>query len=210
MQCRVEHARSSQKSKTQTGPCCPRNVPPVWSAPVCKVFAATSAKSSPFPWMASQERCADSFLTHTGSPPAAIANISPLPLPLLLRRAGHPVRCVTGFASDETNSRGITFRALHFHAWIEVINNQGEWQQFDPSPESLMQKILAGGPPSYAESASRGTARFEGSCDDVPFAASASAETSHPDAVGDPPWWLSDRGRVPPPQSVLTWRIQGA
>ncbi|MHA3774926.1 transglutaminase-like domain-containing protein [Verrucomicrobiota bacterium sgz303538] len=64
---------------------------------------------------------------------------------LLLRRAGHPARCVNGFASDEIDSRGVTFRELHLHAWIEVINSQGEWQRFDPSPDSRMARILAGG-----------------------------------------------------------------
>jgi Transglutaminase-like superfamily len=63
---------------------------------------------------------------------------------LLLRRAGHPARCVGGFASNEIDPRGITFRVLHLHAWIEIINSRGEWQRFDPSPESRMDKILAG------------------------------------------------------------------
>jgi transglutaminase-like putative cysteine protease len=63
---------------------------------------------------------------------------------LLLRRAGHAARCVGGFASNEIDPRGITFRALHLHAWIEIINSRGEWQRFDPSPESRMDKILAG------------------------------------------------------------------
>lgn len=63
---------------------------------------------------------------------------------LLLRRAGHPARCVSGFASDEIDPSGITFRVLHLHAWIEIINSEGEWQRFDPSPESRMAQILAG------------------------------------------------------------------
>jgi transglutaminase-like putative cysteine protease len=63
---------------------------------------------------------------------------------LLLRRAGHPARCVGGFASDEIDANGVTFRELHLHAWIEVINSLGEWQRFDPSPDSRMTRILAG------------------------------------------------------------------
>jgi len=53
---------------------------------------------------------------------------------LLLRRAGHTARCVVGFASDEVDDRGVVFRGLHAHAWIEVVNAQGRWQRFDPTP----------------------------------------------------------------------------
>lgn len=53
---------------------------------------------------------------------------------LLLRRAGHTARCVVGFASDEGDDRGIVFRGLHAHAWVEVVNSQGRWQRVDPTP----------------------------------------------------------------------------
>lgn len=61
---------------------------------------------------------------------------------LLLRRAGHTARCVVGFASDEIDDRGVVFRGLHAHAWIEVVNAQGRWQRFDPTPASyLFQRV---------------------------------------------------------------------
>jgi len=79
---------------------------------------------------------------------------------LLLRRAGHPTRCVGGFGSDETDPSGVTFRALHLHAWIEVINSLGEWQRFDPSPESRMAQTLAGVPlPQAKADRSEGSAK---------------------------------------------------
>lgn len=57
---------------------------------------------------------------------------------LLLRRAGHTARCVVGFASDENGDRGVVFRGLHAHAWIEVVNAQGRWQRFDPTPSTYI------------------------------------------------------------------------
>lgn len=53
---------------------------------------------------------------------------------LLLRRAGHPARCVTGFASAEWDGSGITFRRLHAHAWVEVLLPDGRWVRRDPTP----------------------------------------------------------------------------
>lgn len=57
---------------------------------------------------------------------------------LLLRRAGHTARCVVGFASDEIDDRGVVFRGLHAHAWVEVVNAQGRWQRVDPTPSSFL------------------------------------------------------------------------
>ncbi|MBA3697238.1 MAG: lasso peptide biosynthesis protein [Planctomycetes bacterium] len=57
---------------------------------------------------------------------------------LLLRRAGHTARCVVGFASDEIDDRSVVFRGLHAHAWIEVVNAQGRWQRFDPTPATYI------------------------------------------------------------------------
>lgn len=53
---------------------------------------------------------------------------------LLLRRAGHPARCVTGFASAEWDGSGVTFRRLHAHAWVEVLLPDGRWVRRDPTP----------------------------------------------------------------------------
>ncbi len=63
---------------------------------------------------------------------------------LLLRRAGHIARCVAGFASDEIDDRGVVFRGLHAHAWIEVVNAEGRWQRFDPTPSIRNRRITAG------------------------------------------------------------------
>ena len=56
---------------------------------------------------------------------------------LLLRRAGHPARVVIGFASDERDSRGVTFRALHAHAWVEVADRTQRWRRWDPTPAAV-------------------------------------------------------------------------
>jgi hypothetical protein len=63
---------------------------------------------------------------------------------LLLRRAGHTARCVVGFASDEIDDRGVVFRGLHAHAWVEVVNAQGRWQRFDPTPGSYLARRRLG------------------------------------------------------------------
>jgi len=63
---------------------------------------------------------------------------------LLLRRAGHTARCVVGFASDEIDDRGVVFRGLHAHAWTEVVNAQGRWQRFDPTPATRAMRIIDG------------------------------------------------------------------
>jgi hypothetical protein len=53
---------------------------------------------------------------------------------LLLRHAGHVARCVVGFASDELDERGVVFRGLHAHAWVEVVDSHGQWLRCDPTP----------------------------------------------------------------------------
>jgi transglutaminase-like putative cysteine protease len=65
---------------------------------------------------------------------------------LLLRRAGHTARCVSGFASDEFDDRGVIFRGLHAHAWIEVVNSRGRWQRFEPTPSNFPLRRVAGLP----------------------------------------------------------------
>jgi hypothetical protein len=61
---------------------------------------------------------------------------------LLLRHTGHPARLVDGYASSEHDEEGVTFRAMHAHAWVEFINSQGDWQRIDPTPAEDMQKPL--------------------------------------------------------------------
>ena len=61
---------------------------------------------------------------------------------ILLRRAGHPARTVVGFASEEIDAKGVTFRGLHAHAWLEAVNSRGRWQRFDATPSAgYMQRI---------------------------------------------------------------------
>ncbi|MBA3845632.1 MAG: transglutaminase domain-containing protein [Planctomycetes bacterium] len=55
---------------------------------------------------------------------------------VLLRRAGHPARCVAGLASPERDDAGYTFRAFHAHAWVEVLDDDGVWRRIDPTPAS--------------------------------------------------------------------------
>lgn len=64
---------------------------------------------------------------------------------LLLRRAGHTARCVVGFASDEIDDRGVVFRGLHAHAWSEIVNAQGRWQRFDPTPNGARNQLITEG-----------------------------------------------------------------
>jgi Transglutaminase-like superfamily len=64
---------------------------------------------------------------------------------ILMRRAGHTARCVVGFASDEIDDRGVVFRGLHAHAWTEIINAQGRWQRFDPTPSAARDRLIVEG-----------------------------------------------------------------
>jgi transglutaminase-like putative cysteine protease len=57
---------------------------------------------------------------------------------LLLRRAGFQARCVAGFASDEVSEGAVVFRALHAHAWLEVVNSKGSWQRVDATPPGVL------------------------------------------------------------------------
>lgn len=57
---------------------------------------------------------------------------------ILLRRLGHPTRCVAGFASNEQDADGYLFRGLHAHAWLEVRDAQGAWQRIDATPEQAL------------------------------------------------------------------------
>jgi hypothetical protein len=65
---------------------------------------------------------------------------------LLLRRTFHPARLVIGYASDERDDQGVTFRALHAHAWVEFVDSTGRWRRIDPTPGTARGQILS----SYA------------------------------------------------------------
>jgi len=53
---------------------------------------------------------------------------------ILLRRQGYAARCVSGYASDERDQDGYTFRGLHAHAWVEVRDAGGRWLRVDATP----------------------------------------------------------------------------
>jgi hypothetical protein len=53
---------------------------------------------------------------------------------VLLRLSGHQARCVVGFASEELDANGATFRGLHAHAWAEVVGRDGRWHRVDATP----------------------------------------------------------------------------
>ncbi len=70
---------------------------------------------------------------------------------VLLRRAGHPARTVVGFASEEFDTKGVTFRGLHAHAWLELIDSRGRWQRVDATPSAGYLQRLAGIDPARGE-----------------------------------------------------------
>ena len=53
---------------------------------------------------------------------------------VMLRSEGVPCRLVTGYRSDEWDDGMLTVRALHAHAWAEVLDPTGGWYTVDPSP----------------------------------------------------------------------------
>ncbi len=61
----------------------------------------------------------------------------------LLRRAGHAARCVIGYASTEFDDTSVTFRGLHAHAWLEVVDSDGRWRRCDPTPAAPLQQTMA-------------------------------------------------------------------
>ncbi|GEM_PF-2470024 len=63
---------------------------------------------------------------------------------LLLRRAGVQARCVAGFASDEQGPQMVIFRALHAHAWLEIVNSKGSWQRIEATPPGSLPQRSAG------------------------------------------------------------------
>ncbi len=53
---------------------------------------------------------------------------------MLLRRAKFASRLVVGFASDERDEQGVTFRGIHAHAWTEFVDSSGHWRRIDATP----------------------------------------------------------------------------
>ncbi|TVR42649.1 MAG: transglutaminase domain-containing protein [Planctomycetota bacterium] len=64
----------------------------------------------------------------------------------LLRASGHPARPVLGYASDEWDGSGATFRVLHAHAWSEFRDRHGNWVRLDTTPPAGLQERAAGIP----------------------------------------------------------------
>lgn len=70
----------------------------------------------------------------------------------LMRLSGHQARPVLGFASDEWTDDGVTFRALHAHAWSEYRDRQGFWQRLDTTPPAGLRQRSQGIPLDEDES----------------------------------------------------------
>jgi protein-glutamine gamma-glutamyltransferase len=68
-------------------------------------------------------------------------------LAMMLRSRGVPCRLVTGYASDEWDTKGqvLTVRRLHAHAWIEVLDPEAGWMTVDATP-ALTAGMGADGP----------------------------------------------------------------
>ena len=65
----------------------------------------------------------------------------------LLRSCGHATRPVFGFASnevDDSGSRSLILRAWHAHAWVEFINDSGNWQRLDCTPPDYLTERIRG------------------------------------------------------------------
>ncbi len=73
-------------------------------------------------------------------------------LTLLLRAAGKPARCVTGFASTEYHDDRVIFRARNAHAWSEVLarrDGRPTWVRVDATPAGDIAPL----PPAHQEPA---------------------------------------------------------
>jgi len=115
----------------------------------------------------------------------------------LLRRAGHPVRLVVGYASDEQDPEGVTFRARDAHAWIEIPDAQGRWTRFDPTPAVARAELLA-----------RTPVPVEGAplpvlVTPVPVAATTAVSAATPSEDVGQSWWWS--GLALPMLAVALW-----
>ncbi len=60
---------------------------------------------------------------------------------LLLRHSNHPARLIIGYASKEHDDKGVTFRAMDAHAWVEYVDSDGGWRRIDPTPPGPLDKI---------------------------------------------------------------------
>lgn len=77
---------------------------------------------------------------------------------ILLRRQGHAARCVSGYASDERDQDGYTFRGLHAHAWVEVRDTDGRWLRVDATPPGHLATMEQYGQEPDPSTQSNGTA----------------------------------------------------
>ncbi|MFW5846407.1 MAG: transglutaminase-like domain-containing protein, partial [Planctomycetota bacterium] len=62
---------------------------------------------------------------------------------VLLRTAGFAARPVIGYLSDEQHDHGFLFRSIHAHAWVEILNVDGQWLRLDPTPGVALQMDAA-------------------------------------------------------------------
>ncbi len=95
---------------------------------------------------------------------------------LLLRMSGFAARPVTGFSSTERIDHIINFRAMHAHAWVEVLDDTNDtWHRIESTPSGYID--LRGDRSVINENDPLTTQR---EIDDDPFAQAALAHM---------PWW---------------------
>ncbi|MCK6488059.1 MAG: transglutaminase-like domain-containing protein [Planctomycetes bacterium] len=97
---------------------------------------------------------------------------------VLLRLSGHAARCVVGFASEEVDAGGACFRALHAHAWVEVLGGDRRWHRVEATSAAGFARRMAGVDPSLAEPPPPVAA---------PSAPAAASAKPHPLRL--PRWW---------------------
>ncbi|TVR07918.1 MAG: transglutaminase domain-containing protein [Planctomycetota bacterium] len=100
---------------------------------------------------------------------------------LLLRASGHPARPVFGYASNEWDEQGVTFRSLHAHAWTEFHTSTGLWQRLETTPTNALQERFAEGLGNAEGSAGWNADEY----------LDADHEESAPTGMWHPLWWFA-------------------
>ena len=103
----------------------------------------------------------------------------------LLRSAGHSARPVIGFVSSEQFEGAHLIRAMHAHAWIEILDERGYWRRFDPTPGEAIANRRGPDPSGTADSPTALPGPdLSGNTNTVPFWAWAVAGIAGLSAIG--------------------------